>query len=296
MTTLPEPREDTRIELTDGRTVAVARFGPADGAPVIAHHGTPMCRLDLPGSVAMLDEIGVDLIMFDRAGYGQSTALPGRDVGAAAADAAAVADALGIDRFGVYGVSGGGPHSLACAALLGDRVTRTACVVGIGPYDAPDLDFYDGLHELSVAEFDVALRGRDAMQAYVDEFVAETRSADMAVMDEWADGLPEPDREAYYGTPEARGILARALTEALAVSGDGWVDDGLAFVRPWGFELSAIATPVAVWAGAMDVLVPVGHARYLAGQIADSELHVVRDRGHALDDGPIFTWIVGRRD
>lgn len=294
MTALPEPREDTRIEVADGRTVAVARFGPTGGAPVIAHHGTPMCRLDLPGSVAMLEEIGVDLIMFDRAGYGRSTPLPGRDIAAAAADTAAVADALGVDRFGVYGVSGGGPHSLACAALLGDRVTRTACVVGIGPYDAPGLDFYDGLHELSVVEFDVALRGRDAMQTYVDEFVAETRSAGMAVMDEWADGLPAPDREAYYGTPEARGILARALTEALAVSGDGWVDDGLAFVAPWGFELGAITTPVSVWAGAMDVLVPAEHARYMAAHIDASELHVVPDRGHALDDGPIFRWLAGR--
>ena len=113
-------------------------------------------------------------------------------------------------------------------------------------------------------------------------------------MDEWGDGLPEPDREAYYGTPEARGMLARALTEALLVSGDGWVDDGLAFVSPWGFELGAITTPVAVWAGEMDVLVPVGHARYMAAHIRASELHVVPDRGHALDDWPIFRWLAGR--
>ncbi len=295
-TTLPEPRDDIRIGLADGRTIAVARFGPAGGTPVIAHHGTPTCRLDVPGSVAMLEQLDIDLVMFDRAGYGRSTPLPGRDVAAAAADTAAVVDALGIDEFGVYGVSGGGPHALACAALLADRVTRTACVVGIGPYGASGLDFYEGLHELSVAEFEVALRGREAMRAYVDEFVAETRSAGIAVMDEWGDGLPDPDREAYYGTPEARGLLARALTEALAVSGDGWIDDGLAFVAPWGFELSAIASPVAVWAGEVDVLVPVGHARYLASQITDSDLHVIPDRGHALDDEPIFSWIVGRGD
>jgi pimeloyl-ACP methyl ester carboxylesterase len=293
MTVLPEPRHDLDIETADGRTIAVARWGRPGGVPVIAHHGTPMCRLDLPGSVEMLNQLGVDLIMFDRAGYGRSSPLPGRPVAAAAADAQVVADAFGIDRFAVYGVSGGGPHALACAALLAGRVTRTACVVGIGPFDRPGFDFYEGLNELSVTEFEVALRGRDAMEDYVSEFVAETRTAGTAVMDEWGAELPEPDREAYYGSPEARGVLARALTEALAVSGDGWVDDGLAFVAPWGFELSAISTPVSIWAGAIDRLVPVGHARYLASQIPDSELHVIPDRGHALDDRPIFSWLVG---
>jgi pimeloyl-ACP methyl ester carboxylesterase len=291
MTVLPEPREDSRIELPDGRTLAVARFGPADGVPVIAHHGTPASRLDLPGSIPMLADLGVDLIMFDRAGYGRSSPLPGRAVAAAAADAVAIADALGIDRFGAYGVSGGGPHSLACAALLGDRVTRTACVVGVGPYGRSDLDFRDGLNELSVAEFEIALRGRSAMEEYVAAFVEETRDKGTAVMDEWGAELPEPDRDAYYGTPEARALLARALTESLVVSGAGWVDDGLAFVSPWRFELSSISTPVAVWAGAIDRLVPIGHARYLAAQIPGAELHIVPDRGHALDDYPIFEWL-----
>jgi pimeloyl-ACP methyl ester carboxylesterase len=239
----------------------------------------------------MLAELGVDLIMFDRAGYGRSSPLPGRAVAAAAADAVAIADALGLDRFAVYGVSGGGPHSLACAGLLADRVTRTACVVGVAPYGRSDFDFRDGLNELSVAEFEIALSGRSAMEQYVAGFVEETRDKGTAVMDEWGAELPEPDREAYYGTPEARALLGRALTESMVVSGAGWVDDGLAFVSPWGFELSSISTPVAVWAGALDRLVPIGHARYLAAQIPGAELHIVADRGHALDDYPIFEWL-----
>jgi pimeloyl-ACP methyl ester carboxylesterase len=291
MTLVPDPRSETEIVAPDGRTIAVACWGVDGGAPVIAHHGTPGCRLDLPGSVPMLEELGVDLVMFDRAGYGRSDRLLGRQVAAAAADAAVVADALGIERFGVYGVSGGGPHSLACAGLLGDRVTRTACVVGVGPFAAPDLDFYEGLNELSVVEFEIALRGRSAMEEYVESFVAQTRAVGSAVMDEWGAELPEPDREAYYGTPEARALLERALTESMVVSGAGWVDDDLAFVAPWGFELEQIATPVAVWAGDLDRLVPIEHARYMAFRIPGAELHVVPDRGHALDDGPILTWL-----
>ena len=288
---LPEPRSQTSVFAPDGRAIAVARWGTAGGAPIVAHHGTPGCRLDLPGSAEMLEELGVDLLMFDRAGYGRSDRLLDRSVAAAAADTATVADALGIERFGVYGVSGGGPHSLACAALLGDRVARTACVVGVGPFAVPDLEFYDGLNELSVAEFEIALRGRAAMEEYVEPFVAATRSVSSAVMDEWGAELPEPDREAYYGTPQARALLERALAESMAVSGSGWVDDGLAFVAPWGFELAQIGTPVAIWAGEIDRLVPVAHARYMAERIPDAELHVVPGRGHALDDGPILEWL-----
>ncbi len=291
MTVLPDPRSETEIVTADGRGIAVARWGVAGGTPVIAHHGTPGCRLDLPGSVPVLEQLGVDLIMFDRAGYGRSDRLIGRAVATAAADAAAVADALGIDQFGVYGVSGGGPHSLACAGLLGDRITRTACVVGIGPFGAPGLDFYDELNELSVAEFEIALRGRSAMEKYVEPFVAQTRDVGTAVMDEWGAELPEPDRQAYYGTPEARALLERALAESMVVSGAGWVDDSLAFVAQWGFELGEIPTPVAVWAGEIDRLVPVAHARYMAARIPGAELHVVPERGHALDDGPIFEWL-----
>ena len=291
--TLPEPIEERRVRTAAGRTLAVARWGRAGGAPVVAHHGTPMCRLDPPGP-ELLEDLDVDLVTFDRPGYGRSSALAGRTVAAAAADAEAVADAVGFERFATHGISGGGPHALACAALLEGRVTRTACVVGIGPYDAPGLDFRAGLTPLNVAEFDVYLQGRAAMEAYVDEFVTLTRANGAAVMEAWDAELPEPDRRAY-GTPQAQALSERALTEALALSGDGWVDDGLAFVAPWGFALEEIRTPVAIWAGALDRLVPLGHALYMAARIPGAELHVVPDRGHALDEAPILGWLAGRR-
>jgi pimeloyl-ACP methyl ester carboxylesterase len=291
--TLPEPVEERTVRSAGGRTLAVARWGRPGGAPVIAHHGTPMCRLDVPGTAALWEELDLDLVTFDRPGYGRSTAQPGRTVADAAADAAAVADVLGLERFAVHGVSGGGPHALACAALLGGRVTRTASVVGLGPFDAPGLDFRAGLTELNVAEFEVYTQGRAALEAYVGEFVALTRANGAAVMDEWDAELPEPDRLAW-GTPEARALSARALTEALAASGAGWVDDGLAFIEPWGFALEDIRSPVAIWAGALDRLVPLGHALYMAARIPEAELHVVPDRGHALDDAPILGWLAGR--
>ena len=289
MINLPKPYQELQIQAPDGRAIMVARWGLPGGKPVLSHHGTPMSRLD-PPDPDLLDRFGIDLVMYDRAGYGRSSRDFGRSVGAAAADAAAVADAVGIERFAVHGISGGGPHALACAALLGDRVVRTACVVGVGPVGVTGFDPFDGMNDLSVAEFEVAAQGREAMERYVAEYVELTSAEGGAVMDAWMDELPEPDRRAY-GSPLGRAMSDRALQEAMAVSGSGWVDDGLAFVAPWGFDLAGIATPVSIWAGELDRLVPVQHARYMAAQIPGAELHVVPDRGHELDHEPIFEWL-----
>jgi len=290
MTGLPEPYDDTVVTAPDGRRVAVARWGRRGGIPIVSHHGTPMCRLDLPAPVELLETFGIDLIMIDRAGYGRSTPLPGRTVAAAAADIAAAADALGVERFGVHGVSGGGPHALACAALLDGRVKRTASVVGVAPWNGGTSTYYDGMCESNIAEFETARQGRATLERYVAEFVV-ARSGDPAgLFDEWMDELPEPDRQAYQA-PEMRAWLDRALDEALAKSTAGWVDDDLAFVTDWGFALGDIRSPVSVWHGALDVLAPPIHARMIAAEIPNSELHIVPDRGHELDHRPIYQWL-----
>jgi pimeloyl-ACP methyl ester carboxylesterase len=290
MTELPEPYYDTVVTARDGRRLGVARWGCAGGTPVVSHHGTPMCRLDVPASPGLLESLGIDLIMIDRAGYGRSTAMPGRTVAAAAADIAGTADALGVERFAVHGVSGGGPHALACAALLDGRVTRTASVVGVAPWDSGTSTYYDGMCESNVAEFETARQGRAALERYVAEFMIARGRDPGGLFDEWMDELPEPDRQAYQA-PDMRAWLDRALDEALAGSTAGWVDDDLAFVTDWGFALSDIRSPVSVWHGALDVLAPPIHARMIAAEIPNSELHIVPDRGHELDHGPIFRWL-----
>jgi pimeloyl-ACP methyl ester carboxylesterase len=289
MIPLPQPYDDTLVDCPDGRILTVARWGKQGGLPVVSHHGTPMSRLDLPVSLEVLDSLGIDLIMYDRPGYGGSTPQPGRRVADAAADVAAVADALDFERFAVHGVSGGGPHALACAALLPQRVTRAASVVGLAPLVSPEGDLGVGMSEATAEELQIASLGREALEPYIGAYLEAARTgADL--MDEWIDELPEPDREVYRSA-EVRRMLDRAFAAAFAVSGDGWIDDDLAFVGEWGFDLGDIRVPVGVWVGAIDVLVPPSHGRLIAGRIPTAELHEIPDRGHELNHTPIFEWL-----
>ncbi len=151
-----------------GRTLTVLEDGDPDGAPVVKHHGTPGSRLLHPNWVDDAAERGIRLIGYDRAGYGGSDRDAGRDVAAIAADIAAIADALGIEHFATWGGSGGGPHALACAALLGERVVAAATVASAAPSDAAELDFMAGMGDDNVQEFRAAFDGEGVLRPLLD--------------------------------------------------------------------------------------------------------------------------------
>ena len=157
------------IQTPDGRILAVDEAGDPAGVPVVVHHGTPGLRphyAPLVGPDAQ--ERGIRLIGYDRPGYGGSTPRPGRTVGDAAADVDAICDALGLDRICTWGISGGGPHALACAALLPDRVAAAASVAGIAPHDAEGLDWLAGMGAANVEEFGLTLQGRAALVPWLE--------------------------------------------------------------------------------------------------------------------------------
>ena len=276
---------DRAVVTADGRGLLVREWGSLDGSPVIAHHGTPSCRLARPGSEADDGWTGVRVISFDRPGYGGSPPRPGRNVGAAAEDVAAIADALGLERFAVYGVSGGGPHALACAALLGERVTRVAVSGSVAPADDPQLDWFGDMHPLSVPELRAAMQGRAELRAARTALrggpAGRPRSA---ASDAWLDGLPASDRRILLD-PARRELDAIADVEANRQAGEGWIDDDLALVRPWGFELESIAVPVRLWHGEADILIPPTHSRRLARRIPAAEL-VLAGAGALARRGP----------
>jgi pimeloyl-ACP methyl ester carboxylesterase len=277
------------VTTSDGRKLAVLELGEELGVPVVFHHGTPGSRRAHNQNPSVLS--GTRAVFYDRPGYGDSDRCPGRDVAAAAADTATIADDLGIDRFAVVGSSGGGPHALACAALLGDRVTRVAVVAGFAPPDDPDLDFLGGMSPLNMDEFRAAFAGEEQLSRMLRELAEATSGDADVVIDEIVAELPAPDQRAL-ARPDIRLVFREAIAGAL-VQPRGWVDDDLAFARPWGVDLSAIHQGTLLMQGELDMLVPRGHMDYLARKVPHARLEVVAGGGHTLFDelADVVRWL-----
>jgi pimeloyl-ACP methyl ester carboxylesterase len=278
-----------------GRMLTAAAFGPHDGNPVISLHGTPGSRLHPPPDPAVLERTGTRLITFDRPGYGGSTRQPGRRVADAAVDVATVADAFAIARFAVTGYSGGGPHALAAAALLGDRVTRCASIASVAPMDADGLDFFAGMSAGNLEEFDQALAGGDTLEIALDPVAGAIAEDIYAFLAALRADLPEVDAT-LLDRPDVARWFATVTSEGLRPGPGGWVDDDLAFTAPWGFDVGSISVPVGVWHGTLDTLVPVAHAGWLAQAIPGAQGHLVTGAGHLgmLDQlAEVYVWLAG---
>lgn len=270
------------VNTSDGRVLAFAEYGDPAGSPFLLLHGTPGCRLSgrHPDESRVVDA-GLRLITYDRPGYGQSSRHKGRRVVDCVADIAAIADELGIERFMVKGVSGGGPHALAVAARLPERVTRVACDVGAAPYDAQDIDWMAGMDPANVKEFEWALAGEKTLvpelEKQAKEAVAKVEADPSSLLDEFE--LSSADR-AVLADPAVQNSLRKSIRESFANGVWGWVDDDLAFTQPWGFEVSELTVPVEIRYGATDVLVPAGHGEWLAAHIPHATVKIDDEGGH----------------
>jgi pimeloyl-ACP methyl ester carboxylesterase len=240
----------------------------------------------------------VRLITYDRPGYGGSDRKEGRRVADAADDVAAIAEQLGIERFSVVGRSGGGPHALACAALLGRRVTRTAVLVSVAPANAAELDWFDGMTDDNVESYKVA----DTDERVLIERLVERREEIMRDPESLVvmlhDSMNDSDRR-LVGDVTMRRLLASTYEEALRTGPYGWIDDVFALRKDWGFDLGAINTPVLLWHGAEDRFSPATHTRWLARQIPNAQVEVQVQDGAAhfgavaiLPD--LLNWLVAR--
>jgi pimeloyl-ACP methyl ester carboxylesterase len=278
----------------EGLELAYLEIGDPDGSPVLYHHGTPGSRLEHHPDEGVYLDREIRWIAYDRPGYGQSSREPGRRVASAAAYAEALADHLGLERFGLMGVSGGGPHTLACAALLPGRVTRVAVLVGAAPSDDPAFDFLEGMADVNLEEFGAALAGEEAITALLDPQVETIRSQPDELLDALASELPAPD-QAMLARPEIRAIVRDSFVESVRQGSGGWADDDLAFATAWGFQLADVPTEVQLWQGDLDVLVPRSHGEYLAAHLPNAEFNVVPNAGHLLlDHWPdALDWLVG---
>jgi pimeloyl-ACP methyl ester carboxylesterase len=267
------------LHLDDGRVLELTVSGPA-GAPVLLFlHGTPGCAYQ-PGHLAgAVHERGMRLVIFSRPGYAGSSRLANRSVADVVGDCRAVLDALGVDRALVAGVSGGGPHALASATLLPDRFAAALVIVGVAPADADGLEFLAGMGAANVEEFGAAFHGEAVLRPYLEEQAAELRAGGVAdLIRAWESMLPDVDQRVLNG--DLGQEFMNGVHHALSGTVDGWLDDDLAFVRPWGFDLADLHIPTTMWHGGLDLMVPFSHGRWLAEHLPGVEAHLERNEGH----------------
>jgi pimeloyl-ACP methyl ester carboxylesterase len=299
----PEPGRHRILDVAGpaGRTLRVIDDGgPGDPRlPLFVHHGTPASGLLPEPALADARQHGLRMIGYDRPGYGGSTRQRGRQVADAAADVACVADALGIDRFATWGLSGGGPHALACAAQLPGRCVAAASLAGVAPYPASGLDWTAGMGADNVEEFAAALAGPQALHPLLaaarDEMLASSAETLVELM---ASLLPAVDVAALTSPGETGPGLGdwmhTGTIAGLAPGHDGWLDDDLAFLAPWGLDLSTVTVPVLIMAGGADLMVPFAHGRWLAENVPNAERLFDEDEGHLSllnRIGEVHTWI-----
>jgi pimeloyl-ACP methyl ester carboxylesterase len=283
------------VQTPDGGTLAVVEAGDPGGRAVLAHNGTPNSRLLYAPSVALAERQGIRLLSYDRPGYGGSTARPGRSVADCADDVRAIAAALDLDELAVWGISGGGPHALACAALLPGLVVAVASLASIAPYGPPDLDFFHGMGELNVEDIRLQLADPVAARAKCEADREEYLAADAETIAGLMRSLLGPEDAAAL-TGELADYLFACVVSGLAPGAEGWWEDGVAFLEPWGFELESIRTPVLLHHGRDDRFVPFGHGEWLARHIPGVEA-VFTDDGHltliANHLESIHEWLLG---
>jgi pimeloyl-ACP methyl ester carboxylesterase len=265
--------------LRDGRRLVVHAAdgsGASDELTVLWHHGSPQTGALLQPLLAAAAARNIRLVSYARPSYGGSSPNRGRDVASAAAEVAEVADALDVDGFAVMGASGGGPHALACAALLPDRVIGAVCLASPAPF-TDNFDWYAGM--ASPGALRAAAAGREARERFAatDEFDPNSfTAADWAALA----GVWAP--------------LGRDAEQAGNDGPEGLIDDDLALAAPWGFDVAAITVPVLLVQGGQDRVVPPAHADTLLGAISTSELWLRPRDGHisVLDACPLgMDWL-----
>ena len=282
------------IRAPDGRRLHAYEAGDPGGALVVAHHGTPCSGVLARWWAEDAAARGIRLVGYDRPGYGGSDRHAGRSIADVATDVAAIADHFGADRFRTWGVSGGGPHALACAALLPDRVVAAATLASVAPYRAAGVDWLAGMGQDNVDEFGAAEAGEGALRPFLADASAGLLGAGPAgLAEEMRSILGAPDVAVLSG--EVASFMYAWLSTGQRHGFDGWLDDDLAFVGDWGFDPGSIRVPLLVLQGRHDLMVPFAHGEWLAENIPAASARLTEADGHLTlitDVGPVHAWLL----
>jgi len=280
-----------QVQTPDGRTLAVQVDGPSDGRPVLVHMGTPNSRHLYRPAVEDAAGRGLRLFSYDRPGYGGSSPHSGRSIADCAADVRAICADLGFERIGVWGISGGGPHALACAALLSDLVVGVASLASPAPFDAHGLDYFAGMGKDNVDDIKLQISDPIAARAKAEADRKALHEVDFA--DVYPSLLSPADAAVVTG--ELATYLELLTHEGLAPGIEGWWDDGEAMVKPWGFDVADIGVPTLLLHGRQDSFVPFAHGEWLAQHIPGVDARLTDEDGHltllAHHLGDVHGWL-----
>jgi len=267
------------ILLHDGRTLAYAEYGDPHGIPVFFIHGTPGSRLFHPPE-EVTTRLGVRLICVDRPGYGESTFQSNRRILDWPADIVQLADHLGFSKFAIAGHSGGGPHTLACAYALPDRVTAAAILSGAGPVDTRGAT--EGITRLHWFGFKFGQYIPWSLwRLFIGWLFREIAVDPTKAIDRDKDTRPVVDNE-VLDIPEIRELCIRSDVEAYRSGLLGFAWDARLIIRPWGFHLDEIKIPVHLWHGTVDNSTTVAMAHYMANKIPNCKITICEGEGHML--------------
>jgi pimeloyl-ACP methyl ester carboxylesterase len=291
---MPAVVQTETAETADGRELCLEMANAGGSPTVLLCAGQPNSRhLDEPW-IRDAEARGIQLIGYDRPGYGGSSPRPGRSVADSAGDVRAILDFLGVDRAGVWGFSGGGPYVMACAALLPERFVAAGVLCSPAPYGAEGLDYFAGMGEENVEDIELMLndreRAREKAQKQWEEMMAITPEA---LLEAWKTLLAPVDSAVLTGDFAAS--IVHSIHDGLAPGVQGWWDDSLAVLEPWGFDVADIKIPVKVWAGRHDRFVGFQHGHWLAEHIPGAESGLSDSDGHLsllVDVGYVHEWLL----
>jgi pimeloyl-ACP methyl ester carboxylesterase len=267
------------IALSDGRRLAYSEVGDPTGVPIMHQHGMPGSRLDHEGEPEFYRLLGVRVITADRPGYGLSDPHPHRRLLDWPSDVAQLADNLGLSRFGITGLSGGGIYALACAAMIPERVTEVVVAGCPGPMQRPgalaDMRF------MTRAGVWLGSKAPWLLESGARLLARPVRRHPRFFVDHFNDGIPAVDRY-WLSLPSVNSEAVETLREAMRPGVGGYVQDLRVLAGPWGLSLGDIRVPVSLWHGEEDSVIPLSHGRYLAGAIPTATLRICPGEGHML--------------
>ena len=266
-----------QFKVRDGREVEILDNGINSERAIIFHHGTPGHASAWSSWLEEAALSGIRAISYSRAGYGTSDRNPGRSVISINNDIAQILDAKNITKFVSIGWSGGGPHALA--NTFEPRSVGAISLAGVGAFGATDLDFLEGMGPENHDEFGAALKGEAVITQWMNENAVPMKQVTGSDIREAFGGLiGDADKAVLEGA--VADDMAATMRNGLAVSFDGWIDDDLVFIKPWGFDLAAITKPVILWQGDDDFMVPHAHSYWLEKHIPTAQLSFIPGHGH----------------